>query len=622
VTPPAPPPFGPRLSVQIDFVNDIRGDPVTPEWTELGALVRGESGFSITRGRQRALDRNETGTATVTFDNSDGAFDPENYLSPFFPFVIPGRRMRISALTRTDTTPFVCGSSDVGGTDTQGGGPDDVYTSMFDGITDAWTYDYPQRGFDAVATVQALDALASLAQGQLSGVDVYGYAPDAIAATLDTTDTYTPREPRLDVDRDQSLATEGTHLVSLVVSSGSPLDAISLVSNSDGGNFFVGRDGRYVYRGPDADVNSEERSITVDRATQPFVDVAFVYDSASIFNDIIANPTYPSLFPVRLQDTDSIRTFGQRALVEDNCLGLQTDLEDHVTRKLAKHSEPQRVVQMLDLSMLPVDWAKVLSLDLWDKIPLTVELPDGRSVFQTSLIEGIEIAAPTSTSWRIIWWLSRAPWRNLLDADQSGFEGATILGWQAGPNTTIKLSSEVTDDELGGLVWHPGPHPSSAGHFIRPSWLVPPVLRGRGSLALLPIDPDEISAETDPVAVSAGGRYTATVHTVIAASAQVQEPGRKTTGYLNHLEIDWVDGAGGIISSIGSTPVTLAFRRSGAVIYVYVPDLGFVGRAAPWNLLTVTGRAPVGAVAMVLRAVSDAEITPHFIDQVSIFRTG
>src|SRR6185436_2365497 len=89
VPPPFPsgtPPKTPDLRVLIDFVNDIY--PQTPQefssvsnepiWTDVTDRVRGGSGITgIRRGRERPLDRNETGTATVVLDNWDRGFDPE-----------------------------------------------------------------------------------------------------------------------------------------------------------------------------------------------------------------------------------------------------------------------------------------------------------------------------------------------------------------------------------------------------------------------------------------------------------------------------------------------------------------------------------------------------------------
>lgn len=52
---------------------------------------------STHRGAARELERIEAGTATVTLDGRDGRFTPFNPDSPYYPNILPMRRMRIMA---------------------------------------------------------------------------------------------------------------------------------------------------------------------------------------------------------------------------------------------------------------------------------------------------------------------------------------------------------------------------------------------------------------------------------------------------------------------------------------------------------------------------------------------
>jgi hypothetical protein len=52
---------------------------------------------SVQRGTQRELQKVEAGTATVVLDNRDGRFTPFDVSSPYYPDVLPMRRMRIFA---------------------------------------------------------------------------------------------------------------------------------------------------------------------------------------------------------------------------------------------------------------------------------------------------------------------------------------------------------------------------------------------------------------------------------------------------------------------------------------------------------------------------------------------
>ena len=101
----------PTLTVEMDLGGYISGpmldDPAT---AQLDSAVLGPTtpvyGEDITayareasthRGAQRELERIEAGTASVTLDNRDGRFTPLNTDSPYYPFILPMRRVRIGA---------------------------------------------------------------------------------------------------------------------------------------------------------------------------------------------------------------------------------------------------------------------------------------------------------------------------------------------------------------------------------------------------------------------------------------------------------------------------------------------------------------------------------------------
>jgi hypothetical protein len=68
-------------------------------------------GFSLARGRDHYVDpqgqgfeRYGTGRATLILDNDDGRFNPFNTSSPLYPYVTPGKRVRINVLDRDTGT--------------------------------------------------------------------------------------------------------------------------------------------------------------------------------------------------------------------------------------------------------------------------------------------------------------------------------------------------------------------------------------------------------------------------------------------------------------------------------------------------------------------------------------
>jgi hypothetical protein len=85
----------PTLTVEIDFVHGPLTALASNTWVDVTSYVHS---FSTRRGRSDALNRVEAGTAVVTLDNSDRRFDPTFTGSPYYPNVVPMRKIRISAV--------------------------------------------------------------------------------------------------------------------------------------------------------------------------------------------------------------------------------------------------------------------------------------------------------------------------------------------------------------------------------------------------------------------------------------------------------------------------------------------------------------------------------------------
>ena len=67
-------------------------------WTDITDRVSlsRSSGIRITRGAADELSQTQSGTCTITLDNTDGALTPGNASSPYYPYVRPGTPIRVS----------------------------------------------------------------------------------------------------------------------------------------------------------------------------------------------------------------------------------------------------------------------------------------------------------------------------------------------------------------------------------------------------------------------------------------------------------------------------------------------------------------------------------------------
>lgn len=83
----------PAITVECAFTTAPLTTPGA--WTDLTAYVRG---IDINRGRNHELVRSQAGTCSVRLKNTDRRFDPSNTAGPYYPNVIPMRRIRVRAV--------------------------------------------------------------------------------------------------------------------------------------------------------------------------------------------------------------------------------------------------------------------------------------------------------------------------------------------------------------------------------------------------------------------------------------------------------------------------------------------------------------------------------------------
>jgi HAMP domain-containing protein len=125
---------------------------ITPTWTDVTAYVRNQS-VQIQRGKQNELQTFGTSSCSFTLMNRDRRFDPDYSSSPYAPNVLPGKRVRIRAEwlgTRYD---------------------------LWSGFIDDWPQQFASGNVDASVPIMAYDIMAMAGEVELR---------DAALAYLDT----------------------------------------------------------------------------------------------------------------------------------------------------------------------------------------------------------------------------------------------------------------------------------------------------------------------------------------------------------------------------------------------------------------------------------------------------
>ena len=191
-----------------------------PDWVDLTDYVLA---VSIHQGAERWGARYETGTASVTVDNTTGIFTPESGSpDPWFREFRPGRKMRIVAVPDPDTGVRVA-----------------LFTGRFEGLIG----DPADAGHAITAPLQLFDFMGDWA----------AYDP------LETTDTGSQRTDlrvQAALDRygwplDERDIQVGDHNVTGSTLSDTTLEECQQAADAEGGAFYCSKDGFAVFKTKD-----------------------------------------------------------------------------------------------------------------------------------------------------------------------------------------------------------------------------------------------------------------------------------------------------------------------------------------------------------------------------------
>jgi hypothetical protein len=294
---------------------------------------------STNRGKNEALDRIDSGIATIVVDNSDRVFDPLYPDGPYFGQLIPRRSIRISCNDR----------------------------AVFRGSVEDFDIVY-QPSNKSQVRIDVSDAFSVLTNAQLTSFTPSSQLSGArINAVLDRPEVAWPTA-------DRSIDAGDSTMMSAAVSEGTPaLSYLQLVSNSEFGDFFIGKDGKVNFRERNAIPNSPNLVFSDEVVAGEFTGIQFasvnnVYGSENLYNRItIANAASPEL-EATADDQVSQAVYGPRSysatglLVQD-----QSQLDFLADYLLARFKEPQyrfnSVTVILD-TLTTENQDKVLDLEI------------------------------------------------------------------------------------------------------------------------------------------------------------------------------------------------------------------------------------------------------------------
>ena len=345
---------------QADPFAFILDDAIKGVLDNTGFTLGGERFFDISdrliatstaRGKNQALDRIDAGTSSIVVDNSDRHFDPLYPDGPYFGQLIPRRTVRITC----NGFPVFLGSID---------DFDIVYapsnrSQVRIDVSDAFS----------TLTNSGLEEFTPTAQ--LSGARVN--------AVLDRPEVAWPAADR-EIDTGNS-----TMLGALVAEGTSVLEYLQLVSNSEFGDLFIGKDGKVVFRERNAVPNTPNLVFTDEVVAGVYQGIQFasvnnVYGSENLYNRIlITNASSPAL-EASAADSDSQVIYGPRSYSQSNLLVAdQSELQFLADFLLARFKEPQYRFESLTVVMDTLTTPNqdaVLDLEIGDIVLVRFEPSD------------------------------------------------------------------------------------------------------------------------------------------------------------------------------------------------------------------------------------------------------
>ena len=308
-------------------------------------------GATVNRGKNQSLDRIDAGLSSITVDNSDRHFDPLFPNGPYFGQLIPRRTVRITC----NAQPVFIGQID----DFEISYAPSNQSQVRIDVSDAFS----------VLTSSGLEEFTPTAQ--LSGARVN--------AVLDRPELAWPEDQR-EIDPGNS-----TMLGALVEEGTSVLEYLQLVSNSEFGNLFIGKDGKVVFRERNAVPNTPSLVFSDEVVAGEFQGIQFasvnnVFGSENLYNRILISNAAEVPLEATASDADSQTIFGPRSYNQTGLLvQSQEELQFLADFLLARFKEPQYRFEAVTVVMDTLSTENqdaVLDLEIGDVVLVRFEPSD------------------------------------------------------------------------------------------------------------------------------------------------------------------------------------------------------------------------------------------------------
>jgi len=318
--------------------------------------------ISIRRGRNIIRDTYEAGTATVRVLDPLSYFSPQNVSSPYFGYLSPLRKVRISATT----------------------GDDQHF--LFSGYVTDYKYTYPTGQETGYVDLVCSDAFRLFQMANIQTVTDSGAGQDTgtrIGKILDQVSF--PSSMR-------TVATGSNTCVADPATDRTSLEAIKNAEFSETGAFYMDGSGTAVFKNRTQVMSSLAATpIEFDQTTGiPYKNLKYSFDDKLIINT--ATFTRVGGSPVTVTDVSSVNKYFPHGITQDNLVAQTDTIVENIAREyIATRKETtiridEMVVDLLDPAV-PTD--TMIGMEFFDNLKITNVQPDGSTIVKTLQCQGI-----------------------------------------------------------------------------------------------------------------------------------------------------------------------------------------------------------------------------------------
>jgi len=358
--------------------------------------------ISIKRGRNIMRDTYESGSATIRVLDPNSDFNPQNVNSPYFGFLTPLRKLRVSAT--------------VGG----------VGYFLFSGYTTDYKYTYPQGQETGYVDIICSDAFRLMQQAGITTVASATAGQDTgtrIGKILDQVSWPTSM---------RTIDTGNTTCIADPATSRTALDALKNCEFSEQGAFYIDVEGTAIFLNRTNVIKKYgETPIEFNQTTGiPYTNLTFAFDDKLIINS--AGMTRYGGTQQVSEDSASIAKYFPHQINENN-LVLQTDADALNVAKIYVATRKETTIRIdamtVDLLDPDVPTATMLDLDYFSNLKITNVQPDGSTIVKTLQAQGLSWNITPNAMSVTVTTLEPIVEGFIIGSDISGIIGTNIMAY-------------------------------------------------------------------------------------------------------------------------------------------------------------------------------------------------